>query len=123
MRVFGRIRVLTVEKHPSSDFNPFTNDRLRERRCTPIDGASSWLARLRLYRSPAGSDFDNDVACLIRCFLRIHHDIDVGVAPLDLLSLTVAALYTAGLGTHDVTNDRCSLIGTKSIHIVSELQH
>ena len=123
MRVFGCVGVLSVEKHPSGDYNPFADNRTRKCGCTPIHGTSSRRDWFRLNRSPSRSNFYDNAASLIRRFLRIHCDVNVGITPFHLLRPTVAAFDATGFCTNDIADNYRSAIGTESICVIAGLQH
>ena len=123
MRVFGFVGVLAVEKHPSGDYEPLADNRIRKCRCTPIHAAFSRRARFRLNRSPSRSNFYDNVTSLIRRFLRIHCDINVGVTIFHLLRPTVAAFDAARFYTNDKADYYRPAIGTESIPVIAGSQH
>jgi hypothetical protein len=120
MRVFRFVGVLSVEEHPSGNYDPFADNRTRKCGCTSIHGASSRRARFRLNRSPSRSNFYDNAASLIRRFLRIHYDVNVGVTLFHLLRPTVAAFDAALFYTNDKADNYRRAIGTESICVIAD---
>jgi hypothetical protein len=60
---------------------------------------------------------------LIRRFLRIHYDVNVGITPFHLLRPTIAAFDAARFYTNDEADNYGRTIGTESFCVIAGSQH